>query len=221
MRFLVLAGLLFVAGCSGEEGAPADAGQVELDAGPVDAGPVDKSAGCVGTFGALFTNASGRVDGTLTAVVRPVDTHCPLFNDDHVVLQVRFGGAEHRVVVNVQSSFGVPEVRFATLPHALVGPAFSEGWHPGVPLDYPRDLGLHAGQAPFSPLAFQPLIDEVARLMVVGRPIAIHATSSGGDRADSAHKIHRNGFDQDGAIVLEPTSAQPTYLLFHFENQGF
>ncbi|MBI4952921.1 MAG: hypothetical protein HY908_12880 [Myxococcales bacterium] len=37
----------------------------------------------------------------------------------------------------------------------------------------------------------------------------------------SAHLIHRNGNGQDGAVVLDPESATPRVMAFHFANQTF
>jgi hypothetical protein len=35
------------------------------------------------------------------------------------------------------------------------------------------------------------------------------------------HLIHRNPTSHDGAIVINPLSSSPTYLLFHFTTQSF
>ena len=133
MRRFILA-LLFCA-CEVPPGPVLDAGVIEeVDAG-IDAGVVDaghKADGCAPTFGEAFTNAFGRADGTVTAVI-PSAWTCPLPNNDHLVIQVSIDGAT----------------------------------------------------------------------------------------AASAHLIHRNGQQNDGAIVVDPTGAQPTWLLFHFANQTF
>lgn len=47
-------------------------------------------------------------------------------------------------VVNVKSDGADPDVFFRTLPHALPAPAWAEGWHTGLKLDYVADLGVHA-----------------------------------------------------------------------------
>src|SRR4051794_34872783 len=50
--------------------------------------PGDKSAGCASTFGSALTSAFGRIDGTVLAVVKPIDTQCAMPNNDHLVLEV-------------------------------------------------------------------------------------------------------------------------------------
>lgn len=200
---------------------PLDAGQEVPDAGAEDAGAIDaghKADHCASQFGALFTNAFGRADGTVVAVVPPA-WQCPLPNGDHVVIQVSIDGGVQRLVVNVQSSFGDPNIRFRTLSAPLPAPAFEEGWHPGLALDYPT-LGLHS-DAGWEALTLEQAATRVYDAITVGAPLSVYASSSGGTYAASAHKIHRNGQQDDGAIVVNPTGAQPTWLLFHFANQTF
>src|SRR5262249_7095216 len=75
-----------------------------------DGGPIDKAANCAATFGQALTSSFGRIDGAVLAVVKPSDTQCPLPNSDHVILQVTMNGEAYRLVVNVQSDFGDPQV---------------------------------------------------------------------------------------------------------------
>lgn len=215
---------LVVVGCSAPP-APeleVDAGEVlVVDDGGVDAGVVDaglKSDHCADTFGSLFTNAFGRADGIVTAVVPP-GFQCPLPNSDHVVIQVSIDGGVQRLVVNVKSDFGDPNVRFRTMQAALPAPAWEEGWHPGLTLDF-TGFGLHS-DAGWESLDLEQASARVYDALTVGQPLSVYATSSGGTYAASAHKIHRNGFNNDGAIVIDPTGAQPMWLLFHFANQTF
>lgn len=212
-----------------------DAGTVDagaFNAGALDAGAVDAStststlaAGCVSQFGRLFTAAFGRLDGTLVAVVAPADRQCTLFNNDHLVLEIAAQGGVMRVVVNILSdgrNGTDTRLRYQALEHEAIGPPFAEGWHPGVALDYPSMLGAHSTNG-FEPTAMPELIEAVERGLVLGAPISAYATSSGGARADSAHLVHRNnpGQSQDGALVVRPTAARPTYLLFHFDADIF
>ena len=53
----------------------------------------------------------------------------------------------------------------------------------------------------------------------VGDPVSVYGTSGAG-RPESAHLIHRNAADQDGAIIASPTTS-PRFLLFRFDNQTF
>lgn len=232
MRPALLAALMLV-GC----GAPAvppmeDAGGFDaggdagVDAGSdagVDAG-VDagsKAAGCASTFGSGLTAAFGRFDGVVTAVVTPADTQCALPNSDHVVVQVGTDAGVFRMVVNVLSSFGDPNVRFLAMNAPLRGGAWAEGWHPGAALDYPGDFGLHSTDGGFTPIPMAMLVQRVSDEISVGQKISVFAESSGGTFSSSAHKIHRNGSNRDGALVLDPEGAMPKWLLFHFANQTF
>lgn len=199
-----------------DAGGPGDAG---LDAGLADAG---KWAGCASTFGSALTNAFGRVDGVVTAVVPAGLMTCALPNSDHVVIQVAFADAGvHRMVVNVQSSFGDPRIKVLRLSAPLPAPAFQEGWHPGLMLDYPAAFGVHSEDAGWESLALPIASQRIEELVEIGANISIYATSSGGTFAASAHLIHRNGNGADGALVFQPTSAAPQWLLFSFANQRF
>ena len=247
MRFKLMM-LLLILSCSprvepGDAGALTDAGEGDagseadaaVDAGVDDAGPgdaglgdaggsdggVDKLAMCASTFGTALTNDFGRVDGTVVAVIPPGEMRCPLPNSTHLVVQVRFNGAVHRMVTALKSNRGDPVIRYGRTTHSLIGPAFSEGWHTGLSVDYVTDLGLHAGMAPFSAVPLEWLWPQIANDINIGDEISFFAASSGGATAASAHLTHRNGNNRDGAIVLNPRSANPTWLVFHFADQSF
>lgn len=204
-------------GSGGATGSTTTATSTSSETGGADAGVVDKAAACASEFGSALTNSFGRVDGTVLAVVQPKDTQCPLPNDDHVVLQVTMNGAAYRMVINIESSFGDPNVRYQVLEHALPPPAWSEGWHTGLSLDYVADLGVHTTSG-FTPHPLAELSGIVADAITLGQKVSVYTTSSGGS---SAHKIHRNEGKTDGAVVLDPDSAHPKMLLFHFANQTF
>jgi hypothetical protein len=122
------------------------------------------------------------------------------------------------MVVNVMSDrAGIdPRVRLATHVASLPGAPFSDGWHAGESLDYVGTLGLH--DSAFTPYEMQPLVEAITGPLTVGAPVSVYATSSGGD---SAHLVHRNKLDQDGAIVVNPNTATPTFLLLAFSTQSF
>lgn len=181
-----------------------------------DGGDVDKSKDCASTFGNALTSSYGRVDGTVLAVVQPGDMKCPMPNNDHLILEVTMSGAAYRMVVNMQSTSGDPNVQYLSLAHALPAPAWSEGWHTGLSLDYVNDLGVHA--AGFTPHPMAELAKLVTDAITVGSKISVYASSSGGA---SAHLIHRNTTNADGAIVIDPDGAAPQMLLFHFADQTF
>jgi hypothetical protein len=188
------------------------------DHGARDAG---KATSCAATFGNALTNAFGRLDGTVLAIVAPWDTQCPQPNNDHLILQVTMNGAAYRMVLNVKSTLAGadPRVLHAVVQNTLPGGAWSEGWHTGVKLDYPNMLGVDIRD--FAPYPMNDLVHQVSDRITLGEKVSVFATSAGGTKADSAHLIHRNGGNTDGAIVLDPTSQNARFLLFAFAEQSF
>lgn len=175
---------------------------------------------CAATFGNGLTEGFGRIDGIVYAVQKPSDTSCVLPNSDHLILQVLMKGAVYRLVVNIESdrAGSDPKIQIAVLPHALPAPAFAEGWHLGAGLDYVTSLGAHS-DASFTPLVLADAVTKIASEVKVGDPVAVYGTSGNG-RPESAHLIHRNKTNEDGAIVVSPTT-MPRFMLFHFDNQTF
>ncbi len=167
-----------------------------------------------------LTNSFGRLDGTITAVVRPSDTSCALPNSDHLVVQLQVDGGIYRVVVNVKSTGPDPDVRFRTVDAALKAGAWQEGWHVGVSLDYPGDLDVHTDGG-FRAVPMNALVNEVTGQLELGTHLSAFSSSSGGANASSSHLVHRNGGGHDGALVLDPDGPAPRYLLFHFPEQTF
>jgi hypothetical protein len=178
-----------------------------------------KAAACASSFGSELTHSFGRVDGTVVALVSTKDTQCALYNDDHVVVQILMHGKVYRMVASVKSSYGDPNVALLPIEAPLAGPAWAEGWHTDATLDYVSTLGVHASS--FTPYPMDELEVLVSNEIELGSRISVFATSSGGNTAGSAHLIHRNHPNQDGAIVVRPDSAHPRYLLFRFANQVF
>jgi hypothetical protein len=222
-RRTLLTALAALWGCSDPApAAPADAAVVaDADAAdaPVDAPAVSPAATCASAFGTALPAGYGRLDGVVRAVVTPADTQCAMPNGTHVVVQVASGGAVYRMVVNVASTAaGVdPRVRFAEVAHALPGPDWAEGFHADQQFDYAATLGLHADAAPFAPATSAELVARLAASVRVGARVSVYAQGDGGS---SAHLVHRNGRDDDGAVVLDPTGS-PRFLVFHFDGQSF
>ncbi len=197
-------------------GGASTGGTTTGGAGGTTTTPIDKAAACTDTFGDALTSAFGRVDGTVLAVLKPTDLQCPMPNSDHVIIEVVMNGAAYRMVVNVKSDFNDPDVDYLAIDHALPAPAWSEGWHPGLALDYAADFGVKSTEFVSHPMA--ELSDLVVDEIPLDSKISVYASSSGGA---SAHKVHRNDGKIDGAIVLDPTGQKPRALLFHFSNQTF
>ncbi|MCB9558490.1 MAG: hypothetical protein H6707_20405 [Deltaproteobacteria bacterium] len=172
----------------------------------------EKAKACASQFGALFTKANGRADGTLIAVVRPTDTQCTFPNATHVVLQLSILGQVQRLVVAVDG------IGLGSIDAPLLGPAFKEGWHENLDLDYVRDLAAHSTDLPA--VSATDAVQFICSRVTIGEPISVYAYSDG-SRPASAHQIHRNDRYPDGAVVINPTAARPTYLLFRYADQQF
>ncbi len=197
----------------------ADGGTAKKDAGS-DAGDaaVDKSATCAATFGMDLTPAFARIDGTVVAIVPPGDEACAEPNSTHLVIQVMMGGAVYRLVVDVLSNQGSPNVLFDEIDAPLAGDAWSDGWHTDAPLDYVTTLGVHSTD--FTAMVEGDLVTKITSEIDLGAKISIYATATSSE-PDSAHLVHRNLTNEDGAIVLGPDGTSPHYLLMHFDEQTF
>lgn len=200
-----------------------DAGEVsdagEPDAGVLDAGTKADNCALENEFGSAFTNAFGRADGTVVAVVPPA-WPCAFPNSDHMVIQVSIDGGVQRLVVNVKSDFGNPNVFMRELNAPLPAPAYGEGWHTGLQLDYPTDFDVHTDGG-WDEVNLEQASARIYDAITIGAPLSVYAQSSGGSFAMSAHKVHRNSGRKDGAIVIDPTGPNPKWLLFRFGNQSF
>jgi len=190
-------------GSGGSGGSGVDASATSCD---------QKAAACASEFGSLFTKSNGRADGTLVALVRPADQQCALPNSTHVTLQLSILGQVQRLVASVDG------VAFTTVQQPLLGPAYAEGWHVDQNIDYVTDLGVHSSD--FTAGSLDEAVDFLCSHLALGAPVSVFAYSDGSSPS-SAHQIHRNDNYPDGAIVVDPTSATPTYLLFRYLDQTF
>ncbi|HEX7604684.1 MAG TPA: hypothetical protein VF316_23860 [Polyangiaceae bacterium] len=220
---------LLACGSGGNPGAPPDpvdasaADVADVDAAAdaliADAGAdVDKASTCASTFGAALTPSFGRLDGTVVAVVQPKNPTCALPNSTHLVIQVAMGGATYRMVVDILSTQGSPDVAFFELDAPLAAGPWVEGWHTGVALDYVATLNVKSTS--FVPVVTTELAAKISAEIDLGAHISVFATS-GATEPHSAHLVHRNLPNADGAIVIHPDSAQPHYLLLRFPQQSF
>jgi hypothetical protein len=201
----------------------AEAGpDVAEEAAPEASQPdADKAANCAqdSDFGSELTMAYGRIDGTVRALVGTEDTQCAVPNSDHLVIQVLMNGKTYRMVASVLSTYGDPDVGLLEKDAPLAGSAWSEGWHTDLSLDYVTTLGVHTTDFTGHPmLELQALVESKIE---IGSKISVYATNNNAQYKDSAHLIHRNITNQDGAIVIGPDTANPHYLLFRFANQSF
>jgi hypothetical protein len=214
--------LLLLLGCSTESTpstAAPDAGTTDppaVDAeAPKDAEPAFDGSCVVASFGDKLTVGFGRIDGVISAIQMPNDQACSMPNRDHLILQVLMNGAVYRMVVNT-------DVKMLELDHALPAPAFAEGWHTGIALDYAKDLGA-ASTAFTEPGDMTATVQKtIGAGLKVGDNVSVYATSGNG-RPESAHLVHRNDSpaNTDGAIVVHPDGASPRFVLFAFDDQTF
>ncbi|MEZ4223315.1 MAG: hypothetical protein R3B13_20385 [Polyangiaceae bacterium] len=198
---------------SGTSGAGGTAGVTGTGGGAgASASCDDKAKPCATDFGSLFSKSNGRADGTLVALVRPSDQQCAQPNSTHVTVQLSINGQVQRLVASVDG------VATTTVQAPLIGEPYAEGWHLNQVLDYPTDLGVHSGD--FSNVTMDQAVEFICSKLELGAPVSVYAYSDG-TKPSSAHQIHRNDKYPDGAIVANPTSANPTYLLFRYPDQTF
>jgi len=200
-----------------QEAAAADGSEADVDVPDSDPGDsaascADKAKSCATEFGSLFTKANGRADGTLVALVRPVDQQCTAANNDHAIVQLSILGQVQRLVVSVD---GIGVMSKAA---PLLGAPYEEGWHTGFNLDYVADLAVHSTD--FTSVPMNEAVTFLCDHLTVGSPVSVYAYCDGTYPA-SAHQIHYNDKYPDGAIVVDPASANPTWLLFRYDNQVF
>ena len=173
---------------------------------------------CTKSFGSGLSPAHGRLDGYLVSIVAPT-VHTCNGDDHHVHLQVAAGGAVYDVAVNIlsdQATGTAGDVLVDELDAPLAGSEWIEGWHTPVALDYVITLGLHA--TAFTAKGPDELAAQLEQELAAVNHISVYGTGYG---PDGMHLIHRNKTNQDGALVLYPTTGAPRYIAFHFATQTF
>ena len=128
-------------------------------------------------------------------------------NGTHLVLQITMNGAAYRMVTNL-------DVLTHAVDAPLAGHPWSEGWHPNAQLDYATTLGATANDFDLN----ADVENWISNQLEIGAHVSVFATDQG--YPDSAHLVHRNGNNTDGAIVVNPETS-PHYLMFRFSNQAF
>jgi hypothetical protein len=214
MRALAFAVLLVGVGCdNGSEPLDLTASSADLASHVHDMD--SKASNCASTFGNALGAGFGRFDGTLRAVVPPGDNDCAMPNSDHVIVEVDANGSTYRMVVNVLSDSDQPDVLSLTKSAPLSGIAFTPGWNANQLFDYVTTLGVHSTD--FTSHSEANHVQNITDSLTIGADLSVFASSDGGA---SAHLVHRNATNTDGAIVVDPTGS-PRYLLFAFSEQSF
>jgi hypothetical protein len=183
------------------------------DSGP-DGTPTRKQ--CTNNFGSALTTGFGRMDGYLVSIVPP-GTHGCNGDADHVHLQVLMSGSVYDVAIDIHSTMDPnPNVSIDEISHALVGGAWSEGWHTTVSVDYVASLGIHSTQFTETPEA--QLATQIETALANVNHVSVYAQGYG---PTGCHDVHRTSGYRDGAVVMYPLSSAPQWLVFHFSTQSF
>ena len=191
------------------------------DAGAGAAVVVDQAAACAKTFGSGLKVEYGRLDGVITAIVKPTDVQCTQPIADALVLEVKMSGDVYRMILDTKyanapagfdSRMRFYELDTAFAPHGN----WYEGWHQGLNLDYGSTIGLRSGM--FSPIEQADLVKKLTSGIHIGDRISIYAY---GQSSASANGIRRLGGGQDGAIMLHADTGTPHIYAFHFDGVMF
>jgi hypothetical protein len=169
--------------------------------------------------GTLVNTDHGRLDGTLVYVL-PVDGSYKCNGDDsHVHLQIEVSGLVYDVAVDIGSELdgGLNLVGMYQETVAVPGGVWAEGWHGTDTLAY-QTLSLKSTSFPTADPST--IATQVETLLENTSKISIFCT--GYQQGDGCHDVHyKNGTSEDGAIVLDPTSATSPMLFFRFATQNF
>ena len=158
------------------------------------------------------------MDGYLVAIVPPGSTSGCNDDSSHVHLQIEMNGAIYDIAIDAtNSSTHTDDVHTGTLDIPMPsGPAWAEGFHTGVTIDYPTTLGVHSSALPLNSKA--QIVSAITTDLASVNHISIYTTTYG---SDGAHLVHRDGGGHDGVVVSEPLSATSHLRLFSFSDQSF
>ena len=208
-------GLLAACGSSPAAVDAAGAGDAHADAAAmhVDDGTPTRQT-CTNTLGSALGSTFGRMDGYLVAIVPPGGGPCNA-DSTHVHLQVKMTGAIYDIAVDVGGTNGVDDVHTIARDFAMPGGPWVEGFHAGIPTDYPS-LGVHAVDLVLH--THQEMTSILMTDLATANHISVYATPYG---PDGAHLVHRNSGGRDGMIVTEPLSTPSHAQLLSFTSQTF
>ena len=97
--------------------------------------------------------------------------------------------------------------------------AWSEGWHGSAGFTY-ESLGLTSGE--FTPTTPAARISALEAELATANHISIFCTGyTPGDNGCHDVHYHSSSGGHDGAIVLNPLSATPHMMFFHFSSASF
>jgi hypothetical protein len=194
-----------------------DGGSLVDASSNVDGGLATRNAACTPSSqqnGTAVNTAYGRLDGTLVFVVGVDQGHACNGDSSHVHLQVEVSGDVYDVAVDIGQSDD--EVGLYQGNLNVPGGTWSEGWHSSDTLSY-RSSGVSSSSFPL--VAPNPLGSNIESLLAGTSKISIFCT--GYSQGNGCHDVHYVDGSKDGAIVLDPTSADSPVLFFRFSSQNF
>ena len=166
--------------------------------------------------GTIANTPHGRLDGTLVYVLAVDGSHACNGDSSHVHLQVQVSGLVYDVAVDVGTST-TDEVGMLQQAMTVPGGVWAEGWHSADNLSYPS-LGVHSGQLTLTDP--QTIAGQIESALTSTAQISVFCTSYA--QGNGCHDVHyESGNGQDGAIVLDPTSATSPMLFFRFAADSF
>jgi hypothetical protein len=195
----------------------ADGGGIAEASTAID-GPPTRSAACTPLKeqnGTAIDTKYGRLDGTLRYII-PIGGPSSCNGDTaHVHLQVDVNGDIYDVAIDIGDSPDDVGIYETNMP--LPDGAWAEGWHGTDQLTYTA-LGIHSPQFTAEDPASlsSQLVAELAQV----NHVSIFGT--GYDTDNGCHDVHyENGDGNDGALFIDPLSAQAHGLFFRFKTDSF
>ena len=183
----------------------------DASASPTDDGTPTRQQ-CTSSWGSGLSAKHGRLDGYLVSIVPPSSTSGCNDDSSHVHLQVMMKGAIYDVAVDIGKS--ADNIYYLSRKMPLTNGAWTEGWHTTDGLNY-ASLGISSADlTKLSPSAASSTVEQALANV---NHISVYGT---GYSANGMHLIHYQS-GSDGAVVLEPLSATPQFLLFRFSSDTF
>ena len=198
--------------------------QTHIDADASSVGDVDAATAsgfedgtptrqqCTSNWGTALSAKHGRLDGYLVSIVPPSSTSGCNDDSSHVHLQVMMQGAIYDVAVDIGKS--ADNIYYLSKKMPLTNGVWTEGWHTTDGLSY-ASLGISS--ADFAKLSPTVASSTVEQALAKVNHISVYGT---GYSVNGMHLIHYQS-GKDGAVVLEPQSATPQFLLFRFSSDTF
>jgi hypothetical protein len=208
-----------VDGRVGGDGGMLDARSFDADTNTTSVDGTPTRQTCTSQFGSALPSSPtfGRLDGYLVAILAPGETSGCNDDDSHVHLQIEMNNAIYDIAIDAtDSATHVDDVHTGTLDVAMPsGPAWAEGFHTDVTIDYPT-LGAHSTALPLFSKA--QIVSTLTADLATANHISIFTTTYGDN---GAHLVHRDGSGHDGLLVTQPLSTPSHVRLLSFTDQTF